>query len=325
VLYPIVLPDRTELLLGIGGELKRVTVRVPRDELNAEVDDLRRALEDLKSTGGFLPHARRVYSWLIAPIDGALAKAGIDTLVFVPDGALRTIPLSTLHDGEQFLIARYAVATVPGLTLLDPRPIARAEIRPLIGGLAEAVQGFPALEHVDTELQAIQQMYGGTVLMNEAFVTARLADALAETPYTVVHLATHAAFAPNPEDTFLLTHDGRLGLDGLERLVAPSQFRAAPVELITLSSCETAAGDDRAALGLAGVAIKAGARSAVATFWQVHDQVAAELITHFYRELLDPATSRAVALQRAQMKVLTDPRYDHPGFWAPFLMINSWL
>ena len=177
VLYPMVLPDRTELLLGIGGELSQVTVPVPRDELNAEVRDLRRALEDVESAQGFLPHARRVFSWLIAPIEEALAKADIDTLVFVPDGALRTIPLSALHDGERFVVARYAVATVPGLILLDARPIARAQIRPLIAGLSEPVQGFPALANVETELHAIQQMYGGTVLKNEAFVTARLSEA----------------------------------------------------------------------------------------------------------------------------------------------------
>jgi CHAT domain-containing protein len=325
VLYPIVLPDRTELLLGISGELKRVTVAVPRAELNAEVRDLRRALEDVESAQGFLPHARRIYSWLIAPIEGALAKAGIDTLVFVPDGALRTIPLSALHDGDRFVVARYAVATVPGLTLLDARPIARGEIRPLIAGLSEPVQGFPALENVETELHAIQQMYGGTVLKNEAFVTARLAAALAETPYTVVHLATHATFARNPEDSYLLTHNGQLGLDDLERLVAPSRFRAAPVELITLSACQTAAGDDRAALGLAGVAIKAGARSALATLWTVYDPATAVLVPEFYRQLGDPRLSKAQALRRAQLSVLRDERLVHPAYWSPFLIIGNWL
>jgi CHAT domain-containing protein len=69
---------------------------------------------------------------------------------------------------------------------------------------------------------------------------------------------------------------------------------------------------------LAGAAVRAGARSAAATFWQVHDVVTAELITHFYRELQNPSVSRAVALQRAQLKILSNPRYEHPGYWSAF-------
>ncbi len=92
-----------------------------------------------------------------------------------------------------------------------------------------------------------------------------------------------------------------------------------------MSACETAAGDDRAALGLAGVAIKAGARSALATLWFINDPASSILVAEFYRQLQDPSVSRAVALQRAQLKLLNDPRYQHPGYWSPFLLINNWL
>ena len=125
--------------------------------------------------------------------------------------------------------------------------------------------------------------------------------------------------------TFLLTFDDKVSMDRLSQFIGVLKYRDDPLELLTLSACDTAAGDDRAALGLAGIAIKAGARSAVATLWQVHDEVAAELVATFYTELQDPTVSRAAALRRAQMKVLTNPRYEHPGFWSPFLMINTWL
>jgi CHAT domain-containing protein len=92
-----------------------------------------------------------------------------------------------------------------------------------------------------------------------------------------------------------------------------------------LSACETAAGDDRAALGLAGVAIRAGARSALATLWHVNDPASYELIVEFYKQLQHPSFSRAAALQAAQLKLLGDLRYDHPGYWAPFILINNWL
>jgi len=103
------------------------------------------------------------------------------------------------------------------------------------------------------------------------------------------------------------------------------EMRTVPLELLTLSACETAAGDDRAALGLAGMAIKAGAKSALATLWFIDDEATAELITEFYKNLQDPATSKAMALQQAQLTLLKNPERAHPGLWAPFLLINNWL
>jgi CHAT domain-containing protein len=103
------------------------------------------------------------------------------------------------------------------------------------------------------------------------------------------------------------------------------RYRADPVELLTLSACQTAAGDDRAALGLAGVAVKAGARSAMATLWLVNDQAASLLVSEFYRQLQHPGTSKAEALRRAQIWLQSDVRYEHPGYWAPFLIIGNWL
>ena len=103
------------------------------------------------------------------------------------------------------------------------------------------------------------------------------------------------------------------------------QFRKEPLDLLTLSACETAAGDDLAALGLAGVAVKAGARSALATLWHINDAATSILIEEFYRQIQNPKTSRAVALQQAQIKLVHDPRYEHPAYWSPFLLINNWL
>jgi CHAT domain-containing protein len=107
-------------------------------------------------------------------------------------------------------------------------------------------------------------------------------------------------------------------------MVGVFRFRDDPLELLTLSACDTAAGDDRAALGLAGMAIKAGARSALATLWNINDEGSVDLVMEFYRGLKD-STSRAIALQRAQKTMLSNPRYEHPGFWSPFLLINNWL
>jgi CHAT domain-containing protein len=323
-LYPIILKDRLELLLTLPDGMKRFTTRVDAAKLTAEIRAFRTRLER-RTTHQYFPHARQLYDWLIRPIAAELEKQQVDTLVIVPDGALRTIPLAALHDGERFLVARYAVATTPGLTLTDPRPIERERARVLLNGLTESVQGFPPLPHVAEELQSIQQLYGATVLQNKTFTIPNMEKGLEATPYSIVHIASHAQFDRDIDKTFLLTYEDKLSMSRLEQFLGLSKFRTDAVELLTLSACETAAGDDRAALGLAGLAIKAGARSALATLWVVNDPASAAIVSHFYGELQNAAVSKAKALQQAQLKLLQDARYRHPNYWGAFLLIGNWL
>jgi CHAT domain-containing protein len=323
-IYPILLPERTELLLSLPGGLQRVTVPVTAERLTQEVRELRRLLEKV-TTREYLPHAQQLYDWLIRPIEAVLASTSIDTLVFVPDGPLRTIPMSALHDGQQFLIRKYAIATTPGLKLTDPRPLPRGNTRMLALGLTEAVQGFSALPYVAAEMETLQRLYSAEVLLNQRFLLPSMDKELQEKPFSIVHIASHGQFDSDITKTFVLTFDDKLTMDRLEQMVGRLRFREEALELLTLSACQTAAGDDRAALGLAGVAIKAGARSALATLWFIDDQASAELVTEFYRQLQAPAVSRARALQQAQLKLLSNLRYEHPGYWAPFLLLNNWL
>jgi CHAT domain-containing protein len=162
-------------------------------------------------------------------------------------------------------------------------------------------------------------------MVDREFLVAKFEEALKQQRFTILHVASHGEFSSEPGKTFILTFDDKLTMDRLDQYIGLFKFRDEPLELLTLSACDTAEGDDRAALGLAGVAIKAGARSAVATLWEINDVAAAGLVADFYRGLQDSSISRATAMQRAQMKMLSDPRYEHPGFWAPFLLINNWL
>jgi CHAT domain-containing protein len=166
---------------------------------------------------------------------------------------------------------------------------------------------------------------GSTTLVDREFLAANFEKKLKEEQFSIVHVASHGEFGNDVENTFLLTFDDKLSLDRLNQMVGVFRFRDDPLELLTLSACDTAAGDDRAALGLAGIAIKAGARSALATLWNINDEAAVDLVVDFYRELKNPVISRAVALQRAQLKLIENPRYEHPGYWSAFLMINNWL
>jgi CHAT domain-containing protein len=323
-IYPILLPDRMELLVSLPDGMKRVMVPVSADKITQEIRTFRALLEK-RTTREYLPHAQTLYDWIMRPLEPLLATSKIDTLVFVPDGPLRTIPMAALHDGHEFLIGKYAVATSPGLNLTDPRPLRRQAIKMLGAGLTESVQGFPPLPNVSAELEAIQKLYHGESMVNKDFQMARFAKVLADKGLTLVHIASHGEFKYAAADSFLLTYDGKLTMDRLNEYIGLFRFREEPLELLTLSACETAAGDDRAALGLAGVAIKAGARSALATLWAINDEASSDLVADFYQELQEPAISKALALQRAQLKLMSDPRYQHPGYWSPFLLLNNWL
>jgi CHAT domain-containing protein/lipopolysaccharide biosynthesis regulator YciM len=322
IVYPILLPERTELLVSLPIGLKRFAVPVGHDALERVARSFREALQE-GTPQRYLRHAQRLYDSLIRPLEPDLRALHIETLVFVPDGALRTIPMAALHDGAQYLISKYALATTPGLALTDPRPLPRDHTKALAMGLTDAAEG--ALPYVLQEVQGVQHLYGGTVLLNQAFRLSRMERTLQQGQFSIVHIASHGHFAGDVAQSFLLTFDGKLTLERLAQVVGRVQFHNEPLELLTLSACDTAMGDDRAALGLAGVAIKAGARSALATLWQVQDEAAAILVVEFYRQLHDASASRAVALQRAQLHLLQNPRYQHPFFWAPFLLLNSWL
>ncbi|WP_447970016.1 CHAT domain-containing protein [Nitrospira sp. M1] len=328
VVYPILLPDRMELLISVHNgkkaEFKRERVSVTLKVLTKEVRMLRKFLEK-RTTREYLPYAQQVYTWLIQPLRAHLDEFDIHTLVFVPDGPLRTIPLGALHDGKEFLIAQYALAITPGIDLTDPRPIDREKVKLLSVGLTDAVQGFPSLPNVASEIQALTKLYGGRVLLNQQFQVDELEFEMKDERPSIVHIASHAKFSGEAKNTFLLAFDEKLTMDRLDELIGLYQFRDTPLDLLTLSACETAAGDDRAALGLAGIAIKAGARSALATLWFINDKATSELITEFYRQLQDASVSKAVALQMAKKKLLSHPSYQHPGYWSPFLLINNWL
>jgi CHAT domain-containing protein len=329
VLYPVLLADRTELILSLpDGRLVSARSAASGAEITEAAQQFRFAIDtrpDPVTPANWLRPAVYLDAQLIKPIEPLLKEYDIQTLVFVPDGALRTIPIGALHDGTYFVAERYAVATSLGLNLLDTRPLAERKVDVLLGGLSESVAGAPALPAVETEIDTLSDVLDARrVLLNSDFVKPELSEALGRTPFNVIHLATHGQFGSNPEDSYLLTYDGRLNINELAELVRLSQFRDEPVELLTLSACKTAAGDDRSALGLAGLAVKTGARSALATLWEVDDETTAQLMPRFYQNLLEPGVNKAEALRRAQREVMSNQVTVHPFYWAPFLLIGNW-
>lgn len=326
VIYPIILKDRLEVILSLPQKaLSHYATKLPADRVEGIVDEFKQSLTPLATPQKRLRLSQQIYEWLIRPAANDLASSGIKTLVFVLDGSLRNVPMAALYDGKQYLVQQYSIAISPGLQLLEPRPLIQGKFQVLKGGLSEARQGFSALPAVESELKQISSEVPGKTLLNQDLTYINVQNQLKATPFPIVHLATHGQFSSNAKETFILSWDGPINVKQLDKLFrARGISDSTPLELLVLSACQTASGDNRAALGLAGVAVRSGARSTLATLWSVKDEATAALMTQFYRELSQPGVTKAEALQRSQLSLLRDRRFQNPLYWAPFVLVGNW-
>ncbi|MCA1994558.1 MAG: CHAT domain-containing protein, partial [Coleofasciculus sp. S288] len=329
VIYPILLDDRIEVILSLPRQdrqhLRHYATFLPLQQVESRIEELQQALIlPYTSEKDILPLSQQVYNWLIQPAQTALAQSGVETLVFVLDGSLRNIPMAALYDGEQYLVEKYSLALTPGLQLVDPEPLAQKQLKALIAGVTESRHGFSPLEFVELELEQIQSELPSETLLNQEFTSTNLNNKVNLSPTTVVHIATHGQFSSQAQETFILAWDQPINVNQLDSLLrARNQRQSSALELLVLSACETADGDKRAALGLAGVAMRAGARSTLASLWLVDDQSTALLMSYFYQELTT-GVSKGEALRRAQQALL-QRQYKHPRFWAAFVLLGNWL
>ncbi len=328
VIYPIILRDRLEVIVSLPGTpLRHYSTPISQAKLEAEIKELRQTVV-IRSQRTFRKPAQNLYDWLIRPTLPDLVASEIKTLVFVPDGSFRSIPLGVLHDKENYLAEKYNIALTPGLQLLAPRPLEESELKTLAAGLTEERQGFAPLDYVQVELEDIEQQLDSTVLIDQEFTKESLRNTMASENYPIVHIATHGQFSSILEETFLLTWDSRIQINQLNSILQnPNLPEQQVIELLVLSACETAVGDDRAALGLAGMAVRAGARSTLATLWSVNDQATALAIKHFYEQLTEPTVSmtKTEALREAQLTLINSSRFNHPYYWSSFILIGNWL
>ncbi|MDX2213483.1 MAG: CHAT domain-containing protein [Oculatellaceae cyanobacterium bins.114] len=327
VLYPIILSDRLEVILALPGQaLQHYVIHQSQVDLERIIRRARNALRPTAFAEEYLPPAQQLYDWLIRPAETALTAQGIKTLVFVLDGALRNVPMAILHDGQHFLIERYNLALTSGLQLLSPQPLQSRSLSALVGGLSESSQGFDPLPAVEQEVSQVSRELPTEVLLNQQFTQRNLQQQIIEHPFPILHLATHGQFSSSAEQTFLVTWDGRLTVRQLDTLLkSRDQINLQPIELLILSACQTAAGDQRATLGMAGIAIRSGARSTLASLWLVNDEPTADLVTEFYQQFAKARVNRAAALRQAQLKLLANPESQHPFYWAAFVLVGNWL
>ena len=327
VVYPIILRDRLEVILSLPNQpLRNYSTKLSQEQVEEVINQMRQSLRRTSFAQERLSVAQELYRWLVQPAAADLTRQSIKTLVFVLDGSLRNVPMAALHDGQQYLIEQYRIAIAPSLELLNSQPLARTQQKALLGGLSDGNQAFSALPGVKQEVNEVSTTVPATILLDRQSTTKALQTQVTTQPFSIVHLATHGQFSSKPEETFILTWDGRLDVKQLNTLLGNRNLpNSPPLELLVLSACQTAKGDKRAALGLAGVAVRSGARSTLATLWTVSDESTAKFMEQFYKELFTPNMTRAEAVRIAQLHLLKTPEFAHPYFWAPFILVGNWL
>ncbi|GBO52301.1 hypothetical protein APA_5391 [Pseudanabaena sp. lw0831] len=348
LIYPIMLNDRIEILVippkELGKPFHRYTNYANEEEIITVLTDYRASLRDTSSLD-YLEQARKLYDWVMRPIDTQLQALKIETVVFVMDSGLRVIPPAALHDGKQFLVERYASANIPALRVTRLEERDRKNTRVLAMGLTEAREGLSALPAVEVEIRTITtQVLAGTTFLDRDFTVNNLQSQRGKEKYGILHLGTHGKFLQDrSNESFIQFWNGKLRSSQIPSL----RFDQPVIDMLTLSACETAVGNN---LGISGLAVESGARSILASLWTVSDAGTAPLMISFYKAFPD-ALSKATALRKAQLDLINGkvkivnnqivgveglaaialPKgtgnvdISHPFFWSSFILVGNWL
>ena len=265
VIYPIILQDRLEIILKLPNQNKfnHYTTYIKASELENTIEKLQYSLRQPEQINQVKQISGKIYNWLIQPLEADLQKNQIETLVFVLDGKLRNIPMAVLYDSEadkqilksksksksKFLIEKYAIALTPGLQMLEPKPLQKAELNILMAGVSQKRlinnQEFNPLNNVEIELDTIKlRIPNSKKLLNQSFTDINLAKQIDSAKYTVVHIATHGNFSSNLEETYILSWDKLLKHEDIDRLFQiNSNTNSQGIQLLVHSACEPANGD----------------------------------------------------------------------------------
>ncbi|OIP76061.1 MAG: hypothetical protein AUK48_06405 [Oscillatoriales cyanobacterium CG2_30_44_21] len=348
LIYPVIFNNRIEVLVippkEKGKPFLRSSIPLDPQQIETVVTDYRNNLRDVGSND-YLEQSQQIYDWIIRPIRTEIEAMKIDTLVFVMDGGLRVTPPSALHDGKQFLIENFAIASIPSLRVTRIEERDRRATRVLAMGLTESVAGFSALPSVDIEIKTISsEVLNGDAFFNQEFTVKNLQAQRQSGIYNILHLGTHAKFVSDTsKDSFIQFWDSRLSLSDIPQL----RLDSPAIDMLTLSACQTAVGNN---LGISGLAVESGAKSVLASLWEVSDAGTAPLMISFYKAFPE-AANKAQAMRQAQIELLagrvtvgdgkilgidgisnvslpegiTDIDLRHPFYWSSFILVGNWL
>lgn len=278
-------------------------------------------------------HYQVLYKELIAPLKKYLPGSG--TLIFILDKSFQSLPMNLLHDGKDYLVKRYSFSETLGSRVRTPKSLRQDQMKAFIAALSipspsltdsNAPPGAEALPQAKQEAEDVRKLTNSSlVLLDKEFTSSHFKQRISEEDFPIVHISTHGQFSSKLIRTGFLAYDRQINIREFDSLLRnKTQASSDIIELLVLSACQTAKGNKRSALGIAGVAVQAGARSTVATLWLVEANSTVELMEEFYKGLRKGLT-KAEALRQAQLALMKNPKYAHPYYWAPFLIVGSWL
>lgn len=342
IIYQISLKNRIDIMINLPAIKGKASefyhyISVQEKEIGSFRKDISDYLEALKDTEkNEIEPFQKCYQWLIKPIEKHLPSTEGETVVFVLDNDLRGLPISSLHDGEKYLVQKYSISTNLSGKIQNSNNSKFQNSGILIAGIYEEAPSFEkqigsnlsALPKVKDEISYIQKIFPNSfILENQEFSKTNLNQRVSNMSLPVVHLATHADFNSSPEKTQIYSWFHPINLNELSRILQQrDRIAAESLDLIVFSACETASGDDRAPLGIAGIALRANAKSTLASLWKVSDWSTAEFMEKFYTALKQPGTTKAEALRKAQISFIErQGSQSLPYYWAAFILVGNWL
>lgn len=336
---------------------RHVIPNLSSEIVSKEIGLFQNAITDPRKRGSsqYLPHAQQLYQWFVDPVNVSLQEKEIDILVLAVNQGLRSVPFSALHDGDRFLIEKYALTLVPSFGLTD---ISFVDFRnsPILAMGASEFSELNDLPAVPLELEEIANSGLPTdAFLNEGFTVENFLQQNENKQYRGIHIATHAEFRPGAlSNSYIYFYNNKIGLDRLRKITDRLGWNLTTtpaIELLTLSACRTALGDPQAELGFAGLAVLYGAKSALASLWYVSDEGTLGLMGEFYNHLQNNPL-KSIALQEAQLAMLRGETYSengllhfsngqttawedetksqqkfdysHPYYWSAFSLIGNW-
>lgn len=370
LIYVISLEDRLELLLVLPKKqpcntpqskqnnnriiIRKLVPEAKRSLVQQVAREFRIGVTDISSPDDYKAPAQQLYQWIVTPLRADLLANKIDTLLFSMDTGLRSIPIAAFFDGQQFLIEQYSVALIPSFSLTDTRyvPITNSQI--LAMGISKSTQEQTPLPAVAVEIPTLtNQLWRGVEFLNETATLDNLKSTSRKQRFEIIHVATHAEFRPgNVSESYIQFWDDKLRLNQLRNLSQNVGWEIPPkVEMLVLSACRTALGSEQAELGFAGLAIQAGVKTAIGSFWYASDEGSLALMTEFYLQLRT-APIKSEALKQAQLALLKeqvrveggqlklsdgrliplppeiaargDQILSHPYFWSAYTLVGNW-
>ncbi len=338
LIYPIILENRLEVLYQFPQQpIKHFSTAIDRTMVQKTIKELRIALVR-RDVSSLKRRSELLYQWIFAPLEAELRKSPQSkNLVFIADSYLQTIPLTVLYDrnSQEYLLQKeYNIVSLPSANIFQIERNSE-KFNVLGGGISKKIQvkdkNFSAINTIK-ELSKISNNINTKILIDSAFTENNLSKNIHDNNYSIVHLATHGSFSSDPEETFLIVHSSQgdrgelLKAKELDKIIRANNINDdKKLELLVLSACQTALGDNRATLGLAGMTVAAGANSSIGTLWQVSDESVINFMEHFYQELAKPDVSKAEAVRIAQQALFADARYKNPYYWSPFIFVGNWL